>query len=189
MITSYLAGSAYFLTNSFDIVHGTSFSHGLIDFTVLSGNSQNIALLFGFGIFYACLYYAIFRVVITKLNLQTPGREDDEVVENVSINSSELTGELVLAFGGKENITSLDACITRLRISVSEIKDVDVDVDQDKLNQLGDSGVIVVSGGVQAIFGTKSDGLKTEMDEWMNGLNLIIFTNKKAHWNVSFFII
>jgi PTS system glucose-specific IIC component len=70
---------------------------------------------------------------------------------------------LVAAFGGKDNITGLDACITRLRVSVA---DTEV-VDQDKLKQLGAAGVVVVSGGVQAIFGTKSDNLRTEMDDWM----------------------
>jgi len=57
----------------------------------------------------------------------------------------------------------MDACITRLRVSVA---DTEV-VDQDKLKQLGAAGVVVVSGGVQAIFGTKSDNLRTEMDDWM----------------------
>lgn len=59
--------------------------------------------------------------------------------------------------------TNLDACITRLRVSVADT----ALVDQDKLKKLGAAGVVMVSGGVQAIFGTKSDNLKTEMDEWI----------------------
>ena len=69
----------------------------------------------------------------------------------------------VREFGGKANITGLDACITRLRVAVADTEIVD----QDKLKQLGAAGVVVVSGGVQAIFGTKSDNLKTDMDEWI----------------------
>jgi PTS system glucose-specific IIC component len=71
--------------------------------------------------------------------------------------------ELVKAFGGKANITNLDACITRLRVSVADVDSVD----QVKLKELGAAGVVVVSGGVQAIFGTKSGNLKTDMDEWI----------------------
>lgn len=67
------------------------------------------------------------------------------------------------AFGGKTNITSLDACITRLRISVADV----AKVDQTRLKQLGARGVVVVGAGVQAIFGTQSDNLKTEMDDYL----------------------
>ncbi len=73
-----------------------------------------------------------------------------------------MAGELVAAFGGKANITGLDACITRLRVAVADT----AAVDQDKLKQLGAAGVVVVAGGVQAIFGTKSDNLKLK---WMSG--------------------
>ena len=63
---------------------------------------------------------------------------------------------------GKENITNLDACITRLRVSVADVSKVD----QAGLKKLGAAGVVVAGSGVQAIFGTKSDNLKTEMDEY-----------------------
>ncbi len=162
-IHALLAGLAYVITNSFDIVHGTSFSHGLIDFLVLSKNSQNLLLLAGFGVAYAALYYTVFRVVIRTLDLKTPGREDEEAASTKVASDSEMAGELVAAFGGQANITGLDACITRLRVSVADTEQVD----QAKLKQLGAAGVVVVAGGVQAIFGTKSDNLKTDMDEWI----------------------
>jgi PTS system glucose-specific IIC component len=76
---------------------------------------------------------------------------------------TEMAGALVKAFGGKENIVNLDACITRLRISVADISKVD----QATLKKLGAAGVVVAGSGVQAIFGTKSDNLKTDMDEYM----------------------
>ncbi|PMJ90902.1 PTS glucose transporter subunit IIBC [Vibrio sp. 10N.261.55.A7] len=162
-IHALLAGSAFFLTNTFGIVHGTSFSHGLIDFTVLSGNAQNMMLMVGLGLVYAVIYYVVFRAVIKAMDLKTPGREDEaDDVASVAT-GSELAGELVSAFGGKANITGLDACITRLRVSVADTEAVD----QDQLKKLGAAGVVVVSGGVQAIFGTKSDNLKTDMDEWI----------------------
>lgn len=71
--------------------------------------------------------------------------------------------ELVIAFGGKDNITGLDACITRLRVAVANVNKVS----EERLKELGATGVVVVGGGVQAIFGTQSDNLKTEMDDWL----------------------
>ena len=162
VIHALLAGSAYVVANTLGFVHGTSFSHGLIDFVVLSGNAQKMGLMVAVGLAYAAMYYIVFRVVITALDLKTPGRED-ESDDSIAVTGNEMAGELVAAFGGKENITSLDACITRLRVAVADIEAVD----QDKLKQLGAAGVVVVAGGVQAIFGTKSDNLKTDMDEWM----------------------
>ncbi len=164
VVHAFLAASAYFVTNMLGIVHGMTFSHGFIDFTVLSSNSHKILLLVGVGLIYAAIYYTVFRVLIKALNLKTPGREDDtdeDEVENVE--HSLMAQELVKAFGGKENISNLDACITRLRVAVKEVETVD----QARLKELGAAGVIVVKGGVQAIFGTKSDMLKTEMDDWI----------------------
>ncbi|WED27693.1 PTS glucose transporter subunit IIBC [Vibrio sp. DW001] len=162
-IHAVLAGAAYALTNGLGIVHGHTFSNGFIDFVVQSPRAENMVLLVGLGLAYAALYYVVFRTVIRVMDLKTPGREDesDEVV--VAVSENEMAGELVAAFGGKNNITGLDACITRLRVAVA---DQDA-VDQAKLKQLGAAGVVVVSGGVQAIFGTKSDNLKTDMDVWM----------------------
>ena len=149
-IHALLAGSAFVVTNMLGMVHGTSFSHGLIDFLVLSANAQKIVYFIVIGLIYAVVYYTLFRVVIKALNLKTPGREDEEQVESVALNSEEMSSALVAAFGGKENIDNLDACITRLRISVNDI----ALVDQPGLKKLGAAGVVVSGNGVQAIFGT-----------------------------------
>lgn len=154
---------AFVIVNTFDMVHGITFSHGLIDFILLSGNAQNIYLYFVFGAVYFVIYFVVFKFLITKFNFMTPGREDEAENETCSFSGSEKAGELVKAFGGKENITNLDACITRLRVSV---KDKDL-VNTGQLKKLGAAGVVLVSGGAQAIFGTQSDNLKTEMDEWI----------------------
>ena len=74
-----------------------------------------------------------------------------------------MSSALVAAFGGRTNITNLDACITRLRISVNDIDAVD----KLELKKLGAAGVVVSGKGVQAIFGTKSDNLKTDMEEFL----------------------
>ncbi|AHF74038.1 PTS system glucose-specific transporter subunits IIBC [Candidatus Sodalis pierantonius str. SOPE] len=162
VIHAILAGLAFPLCILLGMRDGTSFSHGLIDFVVLSGNSSRIWLFPLVGIAYGLVYYSLFRLLIVKLNLNTPGR-DVAAVEALSTGGSERAAALVAAFGGKTNITSLDACITRLRISVADV----AKVDQTRLKQLGARGVVVVGAGVQAIFGTQSDNLKTEMDDYL----------------------
>lgn len=162
-IHAVLAGVAYMLTNALGIVHGHTFSNGFIDFVVQSPRAENMLLLVGLGLVYAVVYYIVFRFVIKAMNLKTPGREDEDENAGPVVTGSELAGELVAAFGGKENITNLDACITRLRVSVASVEAVN----QDKLKQLGAAGVVVAGSGVQAIFGTKSDNLKTDMNEWI----------------------
>lgn len=163
VIHAVLAGIAYFLVNTLGIIHGTSFSHGLIDFIVLSTNAEKMPLLIGLGLVYAAVYYIVFRVVIKALNLKTPGREDEEQEETVALNNEEMSSALVAAFGGRSNIDNLDACITRLRISVNNIELVD----QAELKKLGAAGVVVSGNGVQAIFGTRSDNLKTDMEAFL----------------------
>ncbi|MEI6897092.1 MAG: PTS glucose transporter subunit IIBC [Psychromonas sp.] len=163
VIHAILAGSAYVVTNMLGMVHGTSFSHGFIDFLVLSANSQKIILFPIIGLGYAAIYYTVFRVLIVKLNLKTPGREDEEVSEIIALDNEEMSAALVAAFGGKANIDSLDACITRLRISVKDIEKVN----QAELKKIGAAGVMISGHGVQAIFGTKSDNLKTDMVAYM----------------------
>ena len=162
-IHALLAGSAFVVTNMLGMVHGTSFSHGLIDFLVLSANAQKMTYFIVIGLIYAVVYYSLFRIVIKALNLKTPGREDEEQVASVVLNNEEMSSALVAAFGGKANIDNLDACITRLRISVNDI----ALVDQAGLKKLGAAGVVVSGNGVQAIFGTKSDNLKTDMEAYL----------------------
>ena len=167
-IHACLAASAQFVANSLGIHMGFTFSQGAIDFIAfnLIGNKSTHAwYVFILGPIYGVIYYTVFRFVITTFDLKTPGREVD-TVEAATVNTSGAGGrsrELVLAFGGRSNITSLDACITRLRISV---KDPAL-VNDGKLKALGAAGVMHVGNGVQAIFGTLSENMKTDMQEYL----------------------
>ena len=100
----------------------------------------------------ALMYYFVFRFVIRKFNVQTPGRTDD-VKEEISLSDEQLT-KLTLDFlGGKNNLTSVTSCITRLRL---EVKDTTL-VNAKGLEDIGAMGVINVgSSGVQVIFGAKA---------------------------------
>jgi len=129
-------------------------------------DAARVAHLQRLGIIYGLVYYTIFRVLIAKLDLKTPGREESSSSEQSTATGTEMAGKLVAAFGGKENITNLDACITRLRVSVADV----AKVDQSELKNLGARGVVVAGSGVQAIFGTKSDNLKTDMDDYIRSM-------------------
>lgn len=163
IIHAILSGLAFPICIVLGMRNGTSFSHGLIDFIVLSANSSKIWLFPLVGTIYGLVYYTIFRTLITKLNLKTPGREETTAEYNIK-SRSEMSAALVQAFGGKDNIINLDACITRLRVSVIDI----TKVDQSTLKQLGAAAVVIVGAGVQAIFGTKSDNLKTDMEMYIS---------------------
>jgi PTS system glucose-specific IIC component len=168
LIHACLAASAQFVANTLGMRMGFTFSQGGIDFVMfnLIGNKSTHAwYVFILGPIYAVIYYGVFRFVITRFNLKTPGREDD-TVETAKVSTAGVGGrsrELVLAFGGRSNIDSLDACITRLRISV---KDPAL-VNEGKLKALGAAGVVRVGNGVQAIFGPLSENMKTDMHEYL----------------------
>jgi PTS system glucose-specific IIC component len=164
-IHAVLAGAAYFTCIALNIRHGFTFSHGLIDFVVLFPKSHNAMWLWVLGPMWAALYYGVFSFAIRRFNLLTPGREVEEeavtAAHSVSAGSFEL--QLVRAFGGRSNIASLDACITRLRVALKDV----TKASPEKLKALGAAGVVVVGDGVQAIFGTQSENLKTEVQEYL----------------------
>jgi glucose PTS system EIICB or EIICBA component len=165
VIHALLAGIAYFLCIALEIKHGFTFSHGFIDYIVLFPQSHNAIWLFVIGPLWAGLYYAIFSVAIRKLRLATPGREvEDEATKAArSASGDSFALQLVRAFGGRANIASLDACITRLRVQLADVTKASAG----KLKALGAAGVVIVGDGVQAIFGTRSENLKTEMQEYL----------------------
>lgn len=169
-IHAVLAGLAFVITNLLHVHAGFAFSHGAIDFVLhhyVSGLGSNYNLILILGPIYAVVYYVVFRVVIQAFNLKTPGREAEVAASasapapKAAAGGAALATQLIEAFGGKDNLSNLDACITRLRI---EVKDP-TKVDQPRLKQLGAAGVFVSGNGVQAVFGTRSDGLKTDMVE------------------------
>ena len=160
-----LAGAAYFLCVALGIKHGFTFSHGLIDYVVLFPKSHNALWLFVIGPVWAGVYYGVFSFAIRRFNLPTPGREVETEATKAtgSAAGDNFALQLVRAFGGRGNIASLDACITRLRVQLKDMTKASAE----KLKALGAAGVVVVGDGMQAIFGTQSENLKTEMQEYL----------------------
>ncbi|MDR3435650.1 PTS glucose transporter subunit IIBC [Telmatospirillum sp.] len=164
-----LAASTQFIANTLDIHMGFTFSQGGIDFllfNVFGPTAHNWWMTLILGPIYAAIYYGVFRFSIVRFNLLTPGRESDDVSVQAMDQSDDrfaTARKLVTAFGGRNNIASLDSCITRLRVGVKDIGKVH----QDRFRTMGAAGVMVVGNGIQVVFGTKSENLKTDMDEFL----------------------
>ena len=153
------------LTSIFNIHLGYTFSASIIDYIVGFFNQANSLYLFLIvGPIIAVLYFVVFYWLIGLFDLKTPGREDDEELEAAEYAGSEKAVEVLKALGDASNIVDLDACITRLRLSVKDT----AKVDKSRLKQLGSSGIMDTGGGdLQVIFGTESDMLKEEIKSIM----------------------
>ncbi|SFE61482.1 PTS system N-acetylglucosamine-specific IIB component, Glc family /PTS system N-acetylglucosamine-specific IIC component, Glc family [Paenibacillus catalpae] len=168
VIHAVLTGISAWLVVELGIHHGFGFSAGFLDYAINYPLSTKGWLIIPIGLVYAVVYYFLFRVVIAKLNLKTPGREDDELVEeggkeNVPAGDDK-AGQVLAALGGSGNIESIDACITRLRLIVKD----DKAVNDAELKRLGAAGVMRLGkGAVQAIFGTQSERLKEQIKKRM----------------------
>jgi PTS system N-acetylglucosamine-specific IIC component len=174
VIHALLTGLSLAIAYLLDIHLGFSFSAGLIDL-LLYGTApaaKNIPLLIVMGVVFFLVYYLLFRFAITRWNLRTPGREpEDEFaaeeqanlgdgVEPPAVATAESRAEKVIAaFGGRENLVTVDACITRLRVEVND-KDK---VSAAELKSLGAAGVVDVGNSVQAVFGTDAEALKNDI--------------------------
>ena len=182
-----LAGLSYMLMHIFNVGVGMTFSGGLIDLTlfgILQGNAKtNWIWVVIVGVAYFFLYYVVFSLMIRKLNLKTPGREDDDEESRLYTrsdfkaktgvgpdgsapggSSADSVSALILqGLGGKQNLSDLDCCATRLRITV---------IDENKVNdqllkQSGASGVIHKGNGIQVIYGPQVAVIKSNLVDFM----------------------
>jgi PTS system, N-acetylglucosamine-specific IIBC component len=170
VIHAVLTGISAWLVVELGIHHGFGFSAGFLDYAINYPLSTKGWLIIPIGLVYAVVYYVLFRIVIVKLNLKTPGRENDDLVENDGTGDvpagagDDKAGQVLAALGGSGNIESIDACITRLRLIVKDEKAVN----DAELKRLGAAGVMRLGkGAVQAIFGTQSERLKEQIKKRM----------------------
>ncbi len=165
---AFLDGVSFFIADILNISIGNTFSGGVIDFTlfgILQGNARtNWMLVIPIGAIWAAIYYFSFKLLITRFNIQTPGRGEDGEEEVKVTTKSSLKDEsiaVIRALGGKENIEDVDACITRLRVNVKSVDKVD----KDALRKIGATDVLEVGGGVQAIYGAKAILYKNSIED------------------------
>lgn len=180
-----LAGAAYMLMHIFGVGVGMTFSGGFIDmflFGILQGNSKThwiwIVIV---GIVYFVVYYFLFSFLIKKMDLKTPGRDDNEEVKlyrrsDVDAKKNggaagaagtspedEVSRQICMGLGGKKNISDVDCCATRLRCTVykSEL------VNDAMLKGTGASGVVHKGNGVQVIYGPRVTVIKSNLEDYL----------------------
>ncbi|WP_279326957.1 glucose PTS transporter subunit EIIB [Cryobacterium zongtaii] len=183
MFHAFLDGVSFFLADILDIRLGNTFSGGAIDFTlfgILQGNDQtNWLLVLPIGAVWFALYYFSFRFAIKRFKIGTPGHLEDTigVAEPETQDKSALVpvtvggrgestiekeaAQILHALGGATNLEEVDACITRLRVSVKDPSKVD----KPALRKLGATDVFEVRGGVQAVYGGKAILYKSAINE------------------------
>lgn len=174
VVHAFLDGVSFLIADVLNINIGNTFSGGVIDFTlfgVLQGNEKtNWILQIPFGCVWAVLYYFVFKFSILKFNIMTPGRGDEDEGSALQVETKSSIKEeavkVLAALGGAENLEDVDACITRLRVSVKDV----AKVDKDELKRLGATAVLDVKGGIQAIYGAKAVLYKNAIND-MIGLD------------------
>lgn len=177
LVHAVLTGISLAIASAFNWTAGFGFSAGLVDF-ILSSRlplANNPYMLLVQGLVFAVIYYFVFRFIITKFNLMTPGREDDDVNSseiNVLAGESKfkvMAAQIYEGLGGDANVTSIDYCATRLRTEVKDMKAVD----QQKIKATGVPGInIVGSQSIQVIVGTNVQFVADEIVKLRNKKNM-----------------
>ena len=156
-------GLSLVVANMFGTLHGFGFSAGLIDFLLNWGLATKPLVLLVIGLGFGALYFFTFSFAIRAFNLKSPGREDDdEAVAAPAADAAkgDLARQYLKALGGHDNLTSIDACITRLRLT---LKDRSV-ANEDVLKKLGAKGVVKLGeNNLQVILGPLAEIVAGEM--------------------------
>ncbi|MDB6088904.1 MAG: N-acetyl-D-glucosamine transporter [Gammaproteobacteria bacterium] len=161
VVHALLTGVAFIIMDALHVRLGFGFSAGLFDYVLNFNKATRPLLLIPVGVLYFGLYYGLFRLVIVKLNLQTPGRDAATATQSaVGTASGDRARGYVAALGGAGNIVSVDACTTRLRLIVASQEAVDADA----LKQLGARGLVRPSAtALQVVIGTNADQIAGEI--------------------------
>lgn len=181
-----LAGSAYMIAHILNIAVGLTFSGGFLDlflFGILQGNAKTSWLrIIPVGVIYFFLYYFIFSFLIKKFNFKTPGREDDDtetkLYTKADVNARKKAGKeiagntgaadpvseaITQGLGGKKNISDVDCCATRLRITVHDAARVNDEI----IKTTGSRGIVKKGQGVQIIYGPQVTVIKSKLEDYL----------------------
>lgn len=173
-VHAVLTGLSMVIMNTLHVRLGFTFSAGLFDYLLSYGLGKNGLYLIPVGIVYAMVYYFLFKWIIVKFNLPTPGREPEEASAPEMQAPAETKapaqaaaeesrgGQYLAQLGGKENIKTIDSCATRLRLEVADENKVNVPA----LKALGARGVLKASGGsVQVVIGPDVEQICDEIKQ------------------------
>ena len=167
LVHAVLTGVSVAVCAALPVRAGFNFSAGFVDWflSFKAPFAENPIWLLGIGLIVAVIYYIVFRFAITKFNLKTPGREDDELNGEMNAhlsndNFTEVASIILKGLGGKENIANIDNCVTRLRL---EIKDYTL-VNEKTIKSAGVAGIIRPSKtSIQVIIGTQVQFVADEL--------------------------
>src|SRR5579872_1659926 len=161
-VHAVLTGLAFVVMNALHVRLGFGFSAGLFDYVLNFNKATRPWLLLPVGLAYFALYYGLFRFVIVRFNLKTPGRDEvnEMAVSPVQVPESQRAAAYIAALGGSGNLTSVDACTTRLRLVVND----QGLADEQKLKGLGARGVVRPSpNALQVVVGPDADQIAGEI--------------------------
>ncbi|SBW82771.1 N-acetyl-D-glucosamine phosphotransferase system transporter [Pseudomonas veronii 1YdBTEX2] len=161
LLHALLTGLSMAVTNLLDIHLGFTFSGGFIDMVLGWGKSTNGWLVVPVGLAYAAIYYSVFSYCIRRFNLKTPGREDIPVAQAEAMSDNQRATAYIHALGGADNLLSVGACTTRLRLDmVDRNKAVDA-----QLKALGAMAVVRPGNGgsLQVVVGPMADSIADEI--------------------------
>ncbi len=178
------AGAAYMLMHIFKVAVGMTFSGGIIDFAlfgILQGNAKtNWIMMLPVGVVYFIVYYFLFSFLITKMDLKTPGRDDEAEVKlytRADVNAKKageagaagaagedpVSAMIEVGLGGRDNITDIDCCATRLRVTVID----GGKVNEGLLKNSGAAGVVKKGNGIQVIYGPSVNIVKANLEDFI----------------------
>jgi PTS system N-acetylglucosamine-specific IIC component len=161
-----LTGLSMVVMNLLGVKLGFGFSAGLFDYILSYGISTRPLLLIPVGLGYFAVYYFSFRWCIRRFDLKTPGRDAGEVVAPLSVAGAGRGGDFVLALGGVGNLATVDACMTRLRLTLNDPQKVD----EPQLRALGAKGVVRPGGNaLQVVLGPIADQVAGEIRASLRG--------------------
>jgi PTS system N-acetylglucosamine-specific IIC component len=178
LVHALLTGLSMAITNALNIHLGFTFSGGFIDMVLGWGRSTNGWLVIPVGLAYAVVYYAVFDFCIRRFNLKTPGREDVAVSEKAVLTENERASAYIKALGGAENLLTVGACTTRLRLEmVDRNKASDAD-----LKALGAMAVVRPGkgGSLQVVVGPMADSIADEIRLAMPSLGRAVLVETAA---------
>lgn len=168
VVYALMAGAAFALADIIDLrIHAFGAIELLtrIPMIVKAGLLQDLINFVLVSVVFFFLNFGVFNFFIKKMNLPTPGRNGnymEETTEKSSVTGNEQVMGIIALLGGKGNIEDVDACMTRLRVTV---KDVTLVSDEQEWKKNGAMGLIVKDRGVQAIYGPKADVLKSDIQD------------------------
>jgi len=159
-VHAVLTGLAMVLMDAFGVRLGFNFSAGLFDYVINFGLATRPWMLLPIGLGYAFIYYVGFRFFIRRYSLSTPGREADAPVASEAATGTDRARAMIVALGGPNNLRAVDACTTRLRLTVADQSAVD----EPALRALGARGVVRPSAdALQVVLGPIADQVAGEL--------------------------